>query len=272
MTITRKPVTIRTQTIKKTEFRLVQREDLFYGMIDGKIIKTGEDDDEVWRGLLQDHGPATQRYFGINGARSLFLHHYPNGFRSDAYDKDGERGYKIKAKSILDENAPIDRAYSEKGFGDAVLSAFNATNLLSIYEKMRIKDALQSKQADDFVQSAARFALGEDRQHALRDMERALKDHGAAKWTSVTYLPFLWRPDQHMFLKPEATVDFAERTSHRFGSTYAPTLDVRIYDSLLDLARVTSENIADLARHDNIDVQSFIWVVSGAYDGEEPRP
>jgi len=38
-----------------------------------------------------------------------------------------------------------------------------------------------------------------------------LKPKDAAKWTVVTYLPFLWRPDTHMLLKPMVTTDFAER-------------------------------------------------------------
>ena len=53
-------------------------------------------------------------------------------------------------------------------------------------------------------------------------MERALKHHESAKWTVVTYLPFLWRPETHMFLKPEVTKDFAARVGHRFASDYEP--------------------------------------------------
>jgi hypothetical protein len=40
---------------------------------------------------------------------------------------------------------------------------------------------------------------------ALLEMEHMLKRYDAAKWTIVTYLPFLWLPATHMFLKPEVT-------------------------------------------------------------------
>jgi hypothetical protein len=37
-----------------------------------------------------------------------------------------------------------------------------------------------------------------------------------------TYLPFLWRPEAHMFLKPEITTEFAARVGHRLADDYEP--------------------------------------------------
>jgi hypothetical protein len=241
-------------------------------MADGNIIAEGEAEDEVWRILLGDKASGVGRYFGVDGARKLFLHHYPNGFGSVAYDEKGERGYKVKAKGKLDAAAPLSEALTAKGLGEAVLAAYSGTDLLYPNEKMKVREVLRGPQSDAFVQAAARFTLGDDRKAALRSMERAARDHEAAKWTIVSYLPFLWRPEDHMFLKPEATIDFAERTGHSFATVYAPALDMRVYDSLLDLASTTKRSIADMGPRDNIDVQSFIWVVSGAYEGEPPRP
>jgi hypothetical protein len=94
-------------------------------------------------------------------------------------------------------------------------------------------------------------------------MERALRPHDNAKLTVVTYLPFLWRPEEHMFLKPEVIRDFAARVGHRFASDYEPRLDYAVYESLLDLARKTAAELADLKPRDRIDVQSSICVVGG---------
>ena len=100
-----------------------------------------------------------------------------------------------------------------------------------------------------------------------------LKRHDCAKWTVATYLPFLWRPEVHMYLKPEATKDYATRVGHPLASLYEPQLNFDVYASLLDLANETSRELSDLAPRDGIDIQSFIWVV-GAYeeDGEEVEP
>ena len=158
------------------------------------------------------------------------------------------------------------------GSAEAVLSVFRDTNLLSRFEKPRLAEVLRGPTADIFVRGAARFALGEGKT-ALLDMERALKPHNVATWPAATYLPFLWLPEEHMFLKPEVTQDFAARVGHRFASDYDSRLDFGVYESLLDLASKTAVELAGLEPRDRIDVQSFIWVV-GDYseDSEQPAP
>lgn len=137
---------------------------------------------------------------------------------------------------------------------------------------MRLQDVLRGPTVDEFIHAAARFTLGEGKP-ALLQMERALKPYECAKWTVATYLPFLWRPDEHMFLKPEVTKDFAARVGHRFASDYEARLDFAVYESLLDLVSRTAAELAELKPRDRIDVQSFIWVVGDYKEGsEQPRP
>jgi len=173
---------------------------------------------------------------------------------------------------LLSSIAAFLRTLERLCFGEAVLAVFRATNLLSPFEKTRLQEVLRGRSADPFIRAAARFTLNPTTA-ALLDMERALKPHDAAKWTVVTYLPFLWRPEAHMFLKPEVTKDFAARVGHRFASDYEPRLRLDVYQSLLDLASETEQELADLDPRDRIDVQSFIWVV-GDYkqDTKPPRP
>ena len=78
----------------------------------------------------------------------------------------------------------------------------------------------------------------------------------------MTYLPFLWRSDAHMFLKPEVTTEFAAWVGHRFADDYEPRLDIGVYESLLDLAGRTAAEIEDLKPRDRIDVQMVASVPS----------
>jgi hypothetical protein len=253
---------------------LVEKDNLFIGLIIADGAKKTQIDgvvaDDVWRRLHDEAAKANPKYFGFDGARARFLHFFPNGFHSAGFAK-GERDYKIAAKSKLDAAAPLEKAATGSGFGEAILSAFRATNLLSPFEKTRLQDLLRGPAADPFIRAAARFTMGETKP-ALLEMERALKPHNDAKWTVVTYLPFLWRPEQHMFLKPEVTKDFAARVGHRFAADYEPRLDIGVYDSLLDLAVRTETELADLEPRDRIDVQSFIWVIGDYKEGGEAPP
>lgn len=267
--------TVRTAKLGNVELRLVEKDKRFIGLVfaggPAKVQIEGESADDVWRRLHDEAGKANPKYFGFDGARARFLRFFPNGFQSAGYTGE-ERDYKVAAKQKLDASAPLERAVTETGFGEAVLAVFRATNLLSPFEKTRLQDVLRGPAADPFIQAAARFTLGAGKQ-ALVDMEHALKPHDSAKWTVATYLPFLWRPEDHMFLKPEVTKDFAARVGHRFASDYAPGLDLAVYDSLLDLVARTEVELAEFGQRDRIDVQSFIWVIGDYKDGKElPRP
>lgn len=241
-------------------------------LIDGKMNKF-EDSDlaELWRRLEKEALKTSSDFVGYGEARTRFLSIYPDGFKSDAYfdhPKLGERKYKLDAKKLLKETVPLDAARDGSGFGEAVLAVFRKTNLLEPrFEMPRVKEALQSKHADDFIKGAAAFTMG-DQSGGLATMARALKSNDAAKWTTVTYLPFLWRPEVHMFLKPAVTRKFAARVGHRFDPEYSSSLDPKVYDSLLDLVAETKAELGALAPRDNIDIQSFIWVV-GEYAQDE---
>ena len=227
------------------------------------------DADQVWRQLHEEVGKANRKYFGLDGATARFLRFFPQGFGSADYFRE-ERDYKDKAKKKLDANVPLAEAVTGSGFGEAVLSIFNATNLLSPFEKTRLRPFLRGSSADAFIRAAANFTQNADAA-ALHEMERVLRPHDCAKWTIVTYLPFLWRPDVHMFLKPRVTRDFAERVKHRFRFDYRANLDLDVYESLLDMVGQTEKALIDLRPRDRIDVQSFIWVV-GPYNEVADAP
>lgn len=261
-----KAVTIRTGLLGKKSLRLVSKDGRFFGLAEGKMCVEGDNADDVWRQLHDDAGKSDPKYFGYDGARNRFLKFFPNGFHSNGYASQ-ERDYKIAAKAKLDETAPLERAVDGQGFGEAIRAVIN-TNMLHTVEKTRLHEVLRGPHADNFIRAAARFTLDASESNLL-DMQQALKPHDNAKWMVVTYLPYLWRPDTHMFLKPEATKDFATRVGHRFAADYGARLHLSVYESLLDLVSRTVQELADLDPRDRIDIQSFIWVVGDYQEGKE---
>lgn len=255
--------TIRNEVIGKNTLRLVDTGKGYVGLViaGGKQLNRidGDDPAKLWAELRGAAGRGSDAYFGFDGARSRFRQFFPDGFRSPSF-KEAERDYKLKAKAKLDETAPLEQALTGSNLGEAVLSAYRGTNLLSPFEKTRLQPLLRGPDADPFIQAAARFTIGEI-EPALAIMDRLLLKHDNAKWTVVTYLPFLWRPDDHMFLKPMVTQDFAERVGHPFVHDYSPALDPAVYASLRDLMVQTAREVVDLEPRDNIDLQSLVWIV-----------
>jgi hypothetical protein len=267
--------TIREGTAGKAKLRLVQtdKEFVVLAIEGGKTIAqiSGQDADEVWNALQMELTREGPNWFGYAGVRARFLHWFADGFTSPAYLAQ-ERDYKLRAKTELEKTTPVEEAASGSGHSEAVLRAYRATNLLYPIEKTRMQGLLRGADGDAFIQAAARFALGEGKT-ALRTMETLLRPHDNAKWTVVTYLAFLWRPEEHIFLKPEVTKDFAERVGHGLARSYAADLDYGIYEDLLDMAGVIRQSMADLQPRDMIDIQSVIWVAGDYREGREiPQP
>ncbi len=265
--------TIREGSAGKAKLRLLDTGKGFAGIINegGKTVfqTSGENADAVWAALQAQLTRSGPNWFGWQGARERFLHWFAGGFRSPAYLKD-ERDYKLAAKAKLEETTPVEEAATGSGHGEAVLAAYRRTNLLYPVEKTRLQALLRGADSDSFVRAAARFALGEGKS-ALAAMERLLRPHDNVKWTVVTYLPFLWRPDEHIFLKPEVTKDFAARVQHELEYRYGAELDLSVYESLLDMAGQIRTHFGDLEPRDQIDIQSVIWVVGDYRDGREVR-
>jgi hypothetical protein len=266
--------TIRETRVNQTLLRLVDTGRLFVGLaFVGDTERSrieGEIADEVWNRLHAEAARTNPKYIGYAGARNRFRHFFPNGFHSNGYEAN-ERDYKVAARGRLVQSVPLDDVAEGSGFGEEILAVFRATNLLSHqFELPRVQAALRGPAAELFIRAAAQFTLNPTTA-ALLDMERALRPYDAAKWTVVTYLPFLWRPEAHIFLKPEVTKDFAARVGHRFASDYEPRLRLDVYRSLLDLASETELELADLEPRDRIDVQSFIWVVGDYKEAQSRR-
>lgn len=231
----------------------------------------GDDPEVLWQEALDAAARRNPHFVGYDGAVSRFLQWFPKGIRSGGFDEH-ERGYKDKAREKLRATLPLAQAGAGgREAGEAALAVFRATNLLSPYEKTWVQNVLRSAQAQPFLAAAAGFAAG-DRKAGLVEMAKALRPHNAAKWAVVTYLPFLWRPESEMFLKPQVTQSFAERVGHRFADVYRADLDLEVYDALLDLVQEARIKLDRLDLRDNIDLQSVIWVVGDYTDPSDGPP
>lgn len=243
-------------------------------ILGGKIVGEKLHDEDRGRlraRLMNLAGTVHPNYFGIEGAITRFLQFMPGGFSGQRYTAhDGERRYKVDAHKTLTTLLPLTAAEkATDADGKTLAAAFKKdqlwTHMPSLQESTRLREVL-AEHGGAFLRAAAAFANG-DFNTGIAGMRNAIAPHGTLTWPIATYLPFLWSPERHMFLKPTATRDFAERVGHRFAIEYDSEITADVYRSLLDLADDTAAGIAQLGPVDRIDVQSFIWVV-GEYREE----
>ncbi len=138
--------------------------------------------------------------------------------------------------------------------------AFSKTNLVSPFELMALGNHLKRPaNLAPFVRSLHALLYGDVFDPALERTASLLDPSGAAKWPIVTYLPFLRWPDRHVFLKPEIAQQCAFRLG--FELEYHPAPNARTYRSFCGLVDTIREGIASFGTRDNIDMQTFMYVV-----------
>ena len=167
--------------------------------------------------LRNEAGKLHPDYVGMDGAIARFLRFFPAGFSDPAFLHD-ERAYKVAAQERLKNVLPLIRATdATPEQAVAVRRAFN-TNILHSTELAGAHELLGGANGPAYVRAAARFAHGELDQ-GLAGMVAAVQQHGRPSWPLLTYLPSLWLPEEHMFLKPSATCDFAQRIGTCFSTS-----------------------------------------------------
>jgi len=221
------------------------------------------------------------KYTTHQGAIEKFLRKFPLGFYDPNYIGDakkmtGERAYKWVAHELWNEllNRPeFDRlldAHDYNGVVERALRGESKTNLLFVYEKAALRDAVKEPAAarsfasglydliygnDSFEQRFVRFSK------VLETLPQPKSE--TLKWPIQTIFPFLALPAEHLFLKPEVTQEAARRRA--FSLNYQPRPNWLTYSCLLRFGELLMKDLADLKPRDMIDIQSFLWVTADAY-------
>jgi hypothetical protein len=204
-------------------------------------------------------------------ARKKFLYYFPKGFAGEKY-KNWERNYKWEAHQQWMEQLnkkEFNRLLTAEEYDTIALRAVRIetkTNLLFSFEKMALRDAVKSKSgAKAFATSLYEYVYGsgspEKRFNSFTETLDRLprKQTRVLTWPLQTVFGFIADPENHMFLKPTVTRRAADK--YGFDFFYVSRPNWTTYQSLLGFADEVKKDLDDLKPKDNIDLQSFIWVL-----------
>ncbi|MEY2453779.1 MAG: hypothetical protein QOD92_3353 [Acidimicrobiaceae bacterium] len=213
----------------------------------------------------------------VAAAKRRFRMFYPGGFHDEdyvvmerLYKWDAHRAWaKVLAREDFDAMLRASR-YEE--IAAAAVKIESRTNLLFSFEKMAIRDAVNSPSgAKEFAAGLYDWLYGHGGEKSKFERwcqtvaELPRRQTRVATWPVVTVFGFIARPKVHIFLKPNVTRLAADR--YGFDFQYQSRPQWGPYASLLDFAKTLRRDLADWRPRDMIDIQSFIWVLgSSEYD------
>jgi hypothetical protein len=202
--------------------------------------------------------------------RNKFLRNFPDGFEGEKYI-DWERTYKWEAHLAWNEQLNQEeykrllalRQYKE--IAQRAVRIEGRTNLLFSFEKMALRDAVQSDSgAEIFARGLHSYVYpGEPDKKTFNQFTRVLtllprKQTRVLTWPLQTVFSFIAQPTRHIFLKPQVSQVAAD--NYQFRLTYKSQVNWETYQSMLAFAEQVKTDISDLNPRDMIDLQSFIWV------------
>jgi hypothetical protein len=206
------------------------------------------------------------KYQTLQTSKEKFLGIYPEGFYDPAYLK-AERNHKLAAHDLalsLIGPEQLEALIGQKNYEEIAqraLKLLNATNLVSLTEKLALKTSLKiSENAAMFSESLYPLLYGkEDMAQRFSAFIRTLGDIKAAKWTLLSYFLFMVFPEKYIFVKPIVTQLAAEMSA--FEIHFRPELNWRTYQSVLDFSEYFRAELKDLNPRDMIDIQFFMWSI-----------
>jgi hypothetical protein len=208
-----------------------------------------------------------EKYRSLPYSIAYFLNLFPEGFYGDHFFKE-ERGYKVRAHELatgLLNKEALNTMIAEQRFSEIckqALRVVNATNLMFPNEKMGLKDGLREPKSEKLFSLQLYRLLYEDisLEEKFVSFADMLEHIGAAKWTTVSYFPFLIHPDEFIFIKPTNTINAAEVCGYQIH--YKAQLNWPTFRSILEFSQYLKTAIAELKPRDMIDVQSFMWCIT----------
>ena len=216
-------------------------------------------------------------------ARRIFLGVFPGGFSDERYLA-WERDYKIDAHQLwraeIGGKAGLRAALDDGQHREVAAAATRIESgraLLFSFEKMALRDAVVRSEegARQFAEGLYDWLYGPGGEGArferwtavVRSLPR--RQTRVATWPVVTVFGSIARPKVHLFVKPLTIKRAAE--AYAFGLNYRPAPGWPTYAGVLDLARTVRADLADLGPRDQIDIQSFLWVLGSDEYADERR-
>jgi hypothetical protein len=214
-------------------------------------------------------------------ARRLFLRMFPGGFSDDRYLA-WERDYKLDAHRLWREEiggkAAFRSALDAGRFRDVAAAAArieSTRSLLFSFVKMALRDAIvrSDEGAERFARGLYDWLYGPGKEGGrferwagvVRELPR--RQTRVATWPVVTVFGSIARPKVHLFVKPLTIKRAAE--AYGFELPYRPAPGWATYAGILELARTVRADLADLGPRDQIDIQSFLWILGSDEYAEE---
>jgi hypothetical protein len=201
----------------------------------------------------------------LREAEALFLLQYPGGFASEEL-RQVVRRHNVGRLIEFAQTALAPEKFARRAqVLDDIVKIVSRSSMVSLFEKPRFRAFVEGLSRDDRARMAQAFErlLHGDQERGFTDLVELLAEAGLAKWSLVTVVPFYYRPEREVFVKPTTTKNVI-RQYELEGLVYKPRPSWSFYAGYRDaIARMKAAVDPGLSPN-NAAFTGFLMMTSAA--------
>lgn len=140
----------------------------------------------------------------LKEAEKSFLSKYPGGFSHPEMQRIAKRHKKDKMHELAVYYFSLEKMKDPKEITDNFASLIAKSSLVSIFDKAKFRDFIKEITVFDrnILADGLIDLLHGDMENGYRMVVDVLKKGKMAKWSIVSLIPYYFRPEEEVFLKP----------------------------------------------------------------------
>ncbi len=175
-------------------------------------------------------------------AESNFLYRYPGGFDNPEMVEIGKKHNVAKLVAFAQESFAEDQFHNMDQVLAAMVKIVSRSSMVSMFEKPKFRDFV--KVLHDTEKEALLSALYEqlhgDQAQGFEEMVSLLQINKLAKWTLLSVIPFYFKPDTEVFVKPMTTKGIITQLEIDLSYKPLPSWDFyQSYRTIINEAKAT---------------------------------
>lgn len=140
----------------------------------------------------------------LKQAEANFLQHYPGGFNDPEMVAIGKK-HNVNRLTELSHELLSKKSFSNVGpVLDSVIKIVSRSSMVSMFEKPKFRDYVNSLNTDTRQTLAAGFKLmlHGNQEKGFNQVLEVLSEGKLAKWSLISICPLYYHPDKEVFVKP----------------------------------------------------------------------
>ena len=201
----------------------------------------------------------------LKKAEKEFLQEYPGGFEHPAMVEIGKKHKKdIITKLALD-------CFAKSRFNDStemlnsIIKVVSQSSMVSLFEKPKFRDMVRalSNPEKEVLVKGLRSQLHGSEKKGFNAVLSVLTDNKMAKWTLMTAIPYYYRPDKDVFIKPTTTKNIIRNLE--LDLVYNPKPSWEFYEAYRDIINRLKTKVSKSLTPSNAAFCGFLMM---AFDKE----